>query len=73
MDNDRLLQAMLTIPSVEEAKISPDRRWVAFAWYRVSAQIDIFVAPTDGAAAPIQLTATPDETQLIAWAPTRKV
>ncbi|MBX0326715.1 prolyl oligopeptidase family serine peptidase [Oscillochloris sp. ZM17-4] len=68
MTDDTFLTQLLSLPSVERAELSPDRRWVAFAWYRVSRNIDIFVAPTDGSAAPTALTDTPEETRLIGWA-----
>lgn len=66
--DDQLLDALLHLPSVEAAQLSPDRRWVAFAWYRATAHTDIFVVPADGAAPPTRLTATDHETTLVSWA-----
>lgn len=65
--HNRFLQQLLALPHVEDARLSPDRHWVAFAWYGVSAHIDIFLVPADGSAAPIPLTATAEETQLVSW------
>jgi len=66
--NDTFLQALLTLPEVDEAKLSPDRRWVAFTWVHAGAHTDVYLVPTDGSAAPIALTTTPEETRLIGWA-----
>jgi dipeptidyl aminopeptidase/acylaminoacyl peptidase len=64
---DDFLDALLHLPEVDEARLSPDRRWVAFTWTHVGAHTDVYLVPTDGAAAPIALTATPEETRLLGW------
>ena len=51
------------------AKVSPDGRWVAWAWAGLDAAADIYVAPADGSAAPRRLTATPEHTIVRSWAP----
>lgn len=67
--DDTLLDALLTLPEVDEARLSPDRRWVAFTWLHVGANTDVYLVPADGSAAPLALTATAEETRLVGWAP----
>ena len=52
-----------------EARLSPDRRWVAFTWYRIHENIDVFLVPSDGSQPPIALTHTPEATELVSWTP----
>lgn len=51
------------------AKVSPDGRWVAWAWAGLDVAADVYVAPTDGSAPPRRLTATPEHTLPRSWAP----
>lgn len=67
--HDAFLHALLALPEVDQAQLSPDRRWVAFTWERAGDHTDVYVAPTDGSSAPIALTATAEETRLVRWAP----
>jgi dipeptidyl aminopeptidase/acylaminoacyl peptidase len=69
MDSDAFLDQLLSLPSVAHALLSPDGRWVAFAWYRIHENYDVFAVPTDGSAPPLALTHTPDYTWLVSWAP----
>ena len=64
-----LLDQLLTLPTLENAKLSPDRHWVAFTWYRVHENADVFAVPTDGSAPPIALTRTPEYTEMVSWSP----
>src|SRR5207237_9583342 len=71
---DSFLTALLALPVMGRAALSPDGRLVAWSWYRKAPAADIYVAPTDGTApppnpSPRRLTATPDDTALISWAP----
>jgi dipeptidyl aminopeptidase/acylaminoacyl peptidase len=66
---DSFLDALLALPAMGRAALSPDGRFVAWTWYRKAPAADIYVAPTDGSAEPQRLTATPDDTTLISWAP----
>src|SRR5689334_23147905 len=66
---DPFLHQLLTLPDVTNAELSPDGRWVAFGWYRVHANHDVFVVPADGSALPIALTDTSEETRLVRWTP----
>ena len=56
------LEQLLNLPDVVTAKLSPDGRWVAFVWYHVHENFDVFVVPSDGSAAPVALTHTPEWT-----------
>jgi len=69
MPNRDFLQQLLSLPSVEYARLSPDRRWVAFVWYRKHANADVFCAPADGSWSPVALTHTPEYTWLVNWTP----
>jgi dipeptidyl aminopeptidase/acylaminoacyl peptidase len=69
MPNDTFLQQLLNLPTVQYARLSPDRRWVAFVWYRIHENMDVFVAPTDGSAPPVALTHTPELTWFVSWTP----
>jgi dipeptidyl aminopeptidase/acylaminoacyl peptidase len=69
MSGDPLLHQLMTLPTVLEGKLSPDKRWVAFNWYRMHENIDVFLVPTDGSQLPIPLTHTPEFTELVSWTP----
>jgi dipeptidyl aminopeptidase/acylaminoacyl peptidase len=69
MNAESLLPLLLTLPTVLDVRLSPDRRLLAFAWYRVHENQDIFVVPADGSAAPVALTHTPEATALVGWTP----
>src|SRR3954466_3015713 len=63
------IDALLALPAMGRAVLSPDGRLVAWNWYRKAPAADIYVAPTDGTTAPRRLTTTPDDTVPISWAP----
>jgi dipeptidyl aminopeptidase/acylaminoacyl peptidase len=72
MTQDEYLHQLLTLPTVVEARLSPDKRWVAFLWYRMHENIDLFLVPSDGSQTPIALTHTPEATELVSWTPDSK-
>ncbi len=72
MPNDDYLHQLMTLPTVVEARLSPDKRWVAFLWYRMHENFDIFLVPADGSQPPIPLTHTPEATELVSWTPDSK-
>jgi hypothetical protein len=47
MSENPFLQQLLALPSVPYALLSPDQRWVAFMWYRMHENVDVFVVPCD--------------------------
>ncbi len=63
------LKELLTLPTVADARLSPDGRWVAFVWYRRHANADVFAVPTDSSRQPFTLTHTPEYTWLTSWLP----
>jgi dipeptidyl aminopeptidase/acylaminoacyl peptidase len=69
MPNEIFLHQLMTLPTVLEARLSPDKRWVAFTWYRIHENIDVFIVPSDGSHPPIPLTHTPEATELVSWTP----
>jgi acetyl esterase/lipase len=69
MPTDPFLHQLMTLPTVLEARLSPDKRWVAFTWYRVHENYDVFVVPCDGSQAPIALTHTREATEFVSWTP----
>ncbi|HET91063.1 MAG TPA: S9 family peptidase [Chloroflexi bacterium] len=64
---DSFLQQLLSLPEVFEAQLSPDRRWIAFEWYRIHENLDVFLVLADGSAAPVPLTHTPEFTTWVSW------
>jgi dipeptidyl aminopeptidase/acylaminoacyl peptidase len=72
MTQDSFLHQLMTLPTVEEARLSPDKRWVAFTWYRIHENIDVFLVPSDGSQPPVALTHTPEATKLVSWSPDSK-
>lgn len=69
MRAEAFLHELMTLPTVLEARLSPDKRWVAFTWYRRHENVDVFLVPADGSQAPVALTHTPEATQLVSWTP----
>ena len=67
MSFDSTLQQLLATPEVTLARVSPDRRWVAFVWYRRNVNFDVFLVPCDGSAPPLALTLTLEATRLVNW------
>jgi dipeptidyl aminopeptidase/acylaminoacyl peptidase len=72
MTNDPFLHQLMSLPTIGEARLSPDKKWVAFTWYRVHENYDVFLVPSDGSRTPVALTHTPEETQLVSWTPDSK-
>jgi dipeptidyl aminopeptidase/acylaminoacyl peptidase len=66
---DPFLHQLLFLPEVWNARLSPDGRWVAFEWYRIHENLDVFLVPSDGSAPPVALTHTPEFTTLVSWTP----
>ena len=72
MSGDTFLHQLMTLPTVEDARLSPDKNWVAFTWYRRHENLDVFLVPSDGSQEPIALTHTPEATELESWTPDSK-
>jgi dipeptidyl aminopeptidase/acylaminoacyl peptidase len=69
MPSTTFLNQLMTLPTVQDARLSPDKRWVAFTWYRMHENVDVFLVPSDGSQVPIALTHTPEATELVSWLP----
>ena len=69
MTEGTFLHQLMTLPTVLEARLSPDKNWVAFTWYRRHENIDVFLVPADGSQPPVALTHTPEATELVSWTP----
>ena len=69
MSGAEYLEALLALPRLFGARVSPDGRWVAWTWFGVSEAAEVFVAPTDGSREPLRLTDSADDTMLVSWAP----
>lgn len=63
------LAALLDLPKLYGALVSPDGRWVAWSWFGVATTADVYLAPTDGSAPPVRLTATDENAMLASWTP----
>jgi dipeptidyl aminopeptidase/acylaminoacyl peptidase len=68
-DATAYLDALLALPGLRGQAVSPDGRWVAWSWSRVGPVADVYVAPTDGSAAPIRLTDLGENTSVSGWSP----
>jgi dipeptidyl aminopeptidase/acylaminoacyl peptidase len=66
-ETDPFLHQLLSLPEALDARMSPDARWVAFEWYRIHENLDVFLVPTDGSFPPLPLTHTPEYTNLVSW------
>ncbi|HMO56035.1 MAG TPA: prolyl oligopeptidase family serine peptidase [Roseiflexaceae bacterium] len=69
MKPEQLLDAMLGLPFIYEAQVSPDGAWVAWSWFQIRPTAAVYVAPTDGSAPPVQLSDVPEDTILVGWSP----
>jgi dipeptidyl aminopeptidase/acylaminoacyl peptidase len=69
MTPDQYLDALLALPALFGAQVSPDGRWVAWTWANAGPTYDVYAAPSDGSAAPIRLTQSAQDSVLVSWAP----
>lgn len=69
MDNAALIDALINLPRLFYSSVSPDGRWVAWAWLGVGDNIDVYAAVTDGSQAPIRLTDTDEKSVPVSWLP----
>src|SRR5260370_2796158 len=63
------IDAILALPALGRALLSPDGSLLAWTWYRKAPAADIYVAPSDAASPQRRVTETQDDTQLLSWAP----
>ena len=67
--HDAFLDALLHVPQLYSARISPDGKWVAWIWAGLAETTQLWVAPSDGAAAPHALVADDWDCDSFRWAP----
>jgi Tol biopolymer transport system component len=67
MTPDDYLDAILSLPEIYGPQVSYDAKYVAWTWSQVGPAADVFYAPTDGSAPPIQLSKTKQDTWLASW------
>ena len=63
------LEALLSVPALSGPIVSPGGNWIAWNWSRLGPSTDVYAAPTDGSLPPVQLTDTPDDTEIFSWTP----
>jgi dipeptidyl aminopeptidase/acylaminoacyl peptidase len=69
MTPEEYLDALMSLPGMAWPQASRDGRWVAWTWFRAGPAANVYAAPTDGSAPPIQLTDTGENTYLFSWTP----
>lgn len=69
MSPDQYLDALLALPALHSAQVSPDGAWIAWTWHNAGPTANVFLVSTDGTQAPVQLTDAPQDTVLVSWAP----
>jgi dipeptidyl aminopeptidase/acylaminoacyl peptidase len=69
MDPNEFLEALITLPTLDELQISRDGQWAAWTWYRTGPAADVYAAPTDGSIPPVRLSETPHDTIVTSWTP----
>ncbi|MBV9279398.1 MAG: PD40 domain-containing protein, partial [Chloroflexi bacterium] len=69
MSPNDFLDALISLPKLGSSSVSPDGRWAAWSWYGVGPTADVYAAPTDASAAPLRLTETEENAELVSWTP----
>jgi len=66
-ESDPLLDAVMALPELLDARLSPDGAWLAWSWGNLGPTADVWIAPTDGSVPPRRLTDRPDAVRPRAW------
>lgn len=69
MHNQDMLDALLCLPVVWRAKVSPDGKWVAWSWVRKDDRVNVYAQPTNGSGKPIKLTDSDNDLYVVSFAP----
>lgn len=72
MNSEQFLHALLTVPRILNPGVSRDGKWVAWTALGLGSVADGYAAPTEGTAAPIRLTDSPERSGVVSWAPDSK-
>lgn len=67
LSDEQYLDALLSLPRLGSVEVSHDRKWVAWSWYGLGPSADVYVAPCDGSTAPVRLTETAQDSDVVAW------
>ena len=69
---DGFLERLLKVPQIMGPRLSLDGKWVAWIWAGLAETTQLWLAPSDGSAAPRALVADDWDVDRIAWAPDSK-
>ncbi len=69
MNNEDMLDALLSLPVVWRAKTSPDGKWVAWSWGHKDDRVNIYAQRTDGSGKPIKLTDSDIDLYVVSFTP----
>lgn len=69
LDAVTMLEAVLALPAIYGAKVSPDGQWVVWTWFRTAPAAEVYAVRTDGSGEPVRLTNTPENTYVVGWTP----
>jgi Tol biopolymer transport system component len=69
MNPEQYLDALLSLPGMVNPQVSPNKKWVAWTWFRTGPAADVYAAPVDCSSAPIRLTETPENSFIVNWMP----
>lgn len=69
MHNQDMLDALLCLPVVWRAKVSPDGKWVAWSWVHKDDRVNVYVQPTDGSGKPTKLSDSDIDLYVVSFAP----
>lgn len=58
---------LLKTPRLYCAKISPDRKWIAWVWTNIGPNADIYIASTDGTHKPRKISDFKQDTSICSW------
>ena len=71
-EDDGFLDALLSIPSILNFRISKDSKYVAYTWKNIHPNFDVFIVPTNGSSKPMAVTETPEATFVVSFVPDSK-
>lgn len=69
MTPEEYVDALMALPGMVLAQASRDGRWVAWTWFRAGPAANVYFAPVDGSAPPVQLTDTDENSYVFSWSP----
>ncbi len=67
LDGSKYLDALLRLPEMWSAAVSPDGQWVAWTWAGLAPTMEVYLAHTAGNQPPVRLTVSDQNTWLVSW------